>query len=66
MIDEAVRNQGWRLERGKRHYKLYPPDRTMRMVTVSTTPGGRGFRAKVLADMKRSGFMWPPPRKEKR
>lgn len=63
---EAAEDQGWTVERTKRGaYKLVPPDVTKQIVFIHQTPSEvRAIRNKI-AEMKRSGLIWPPPKKGK-
>src|SRR5262245_34306524 len=54
-ILNKIEVQGWRIERDKRHYKCYPPDKTKRMVTIQTTPSGPRWKANLIAHLRRSG-----------
>jgi hypothetical protein len=68
VAQELVKNQGWgyKLPTGGGYPKLYPPDKTQPMIPVPKTPSPhkRSF-ANFLAQVKRSGGIWPvPPRKE--
>ena len=51
----AARRQGWRIRRG-RHWRLFPPDRSLPAVTVSSTPSEWRSLANTLADLRRSGL----------
>lgn len=63
---ELVANQGWRYDAGRGrggHPMLFPPDRSLRPLSVPTTPGGgeRGFKNWV-AQVRQRGGVWPPRR----
>ncbi len=63
VLEELLR-QGWRVERGgSGHWKCWPPDKTKRMVVVSSTPSDQGAIRKIIHDLRRSGFRWPPEQK---
>jgi hypothetical protein len=53
---DLVENQGWRYEAGKRHAKLYPPDTTMDIVVVPSTPSSdpRAFK-NFISKVRQSG-----------
>lgn len=54
-IIRDIRQQGWRVERGSRHYRAYPPDGG-RMLTISVTQGDRHRGIDNLkADLRREG-----------
>lgn len=57
-ILDALRRQGWRIERG-RHVRAVPPDPTKAIVFTATTPSDYRGTANWLRDLKRSGFIWP-------
>lgn len=60
---ELVDNQGWRYERGRSgHPKLYSPDRTKSPVVLSGTPGDRRDFRNTVAEIRRRGGVWPPPK----
>jgi len=63
VVDELKR-QGWRVEpTNGSHLKAFPPDPRKQMVLI----GGSGTRAmkNTIAQLRRSGFKWPPPAKER-
>ncbi len=60
LILKALREQGWRIEHGKGHVKAFPPDPTKPMVTLPSTPGGGRWKQNAIAQLRRSGFRWPP------
>lgn len=60
-IVDAAKCQGWTLERTTRHLRLRPPDRDQRMVLTSHRSSDRFTRKYFLAEMRRSGLIWPPP-----
>lgn len=58
ILDE-LRRQGWRVVLGA-HVKAYPPDESKPMVAMSSTPSDvRGLKNNI-AQLRRSGFEWPP------
>lgn len=57
-VAEAER-QGWRCElRRGGHWLCLAPD-GLGKVTIAGTPGDRRWKAKTIARMRRSGFVWP-------
>jgi predicted RNA binding protein YcfA (HicA-like mRNA interferase family) len=54
-IIEKLESQGWRIERDRKHYKAFPPDRTKQMVTIPTTPSGSRWRPNLISQLRRSG-----------
>jgi len=59
-----LRRQGWTVERTERgHYKAYPPDPAQKMVTFAGGLSGDHRTVKnAVAQLRRSGFQWPPPK----
>jgi hypothetical protein len=57
----AARAQGWRVERTKRHIRLVPADKTRPAVVGAATPSDRRARRNFIADLRRSGLIWPWP-----
>jgi hypothetical protein len=51
----AAQAQGWRVEFGGGHFKLYAPDGVGR-VTISGTSSDRRALANAIAQMRRHGF----------
>lgn len=61
-IRKALESQGWRIEARKGgHDMAYPPDRTRPGVALPGTPGGARWLPNLVAQLRRSGFVWPPP-----
>lgn len=59
-IEQAAREQGWRVERTtKGHIRFVPPDATMPMVIASGTPSDQRSIKNLIAQLRRSGFIWP-------
>lgn len=56
LIKEAE-EQGFILERGKKSYKLYPPDKTKDIVVVALTPSDNNLYWKLRRLLKKSGFI---------
>lgn len=57
-VQEIIRElerQGWRVERGKGHYKAFPPDKKKSMVTIPTTPSGGRWRQNLISQLRASG-----------
>jgi hypothetical protein len=53
----AAQAQGWRVEIGRGHFKLYAPDGIGR-VTISGTPSDRRAFANTIAYTRRHGVEW--------
>lgn len=62
-IRKALVNQGWRIDPRKGgHDMAFPPDPTKRPVPLPGTPGeGRAIK-NLIAKLRQSGFVWPPPK----
>lgn len=62
-IRKALIEQQWRIEPGRRgnHDMAYPPDRTKPGVPLPGTPGGPRWQQNLIAQLRRSGFIWPWP-----
>lgn len=58
-IIKAAERQGWRVERTKAGYLLYPPDRRLGPVAVHRTPSDRRAVRNFRAEMVKRGFRWP-------
>lgn len=65
---EAALAQGWRKEKSRKGYMLYPPDLSKRPVAVHRTPSDRRALKNHIAEMRRQGFIWPwtEPRRQGR
>lgn len=61
-IQKAAREQGWRVERTRSgHWRFVPQDPSKPIVHAAGTPSDvRGIR-NLLADLRRSGLVWPWP-----
>lgn len=58
-IRRALIEQGWRLVvTGKGHTMAYPPDKTKPGVLLPSTPGGGRWLPNLVAQLRRSGFVW--------
>jgi hypothetical protein len=63
VITELER-QGWEVERTSQgHWRARPSDKTKQLVHFSTSDDRHSLK-NVLADLRRSGFEWPPPSKK--
>lgn len=63
-IQGAALEQGWRVEKIKKGVRLVPPDPSKPMVVIHRTPSDHRALKNTIAQMRRSGFVWPwPPRK---
>lgn len=59
-IVAALDDQGWHIERKGGKRMAYPPDRSKSPVLLPDTPGGGRWRQNLIAQLRRSGFVWPP------
>jgi hypothetical protein len=49
-------SQGFRLQRGPKSYKLIPPDKSLPIVVVSSTPSDGNLYWELRRQLKKSGF----------
>jgi hypothetical protein len=56
VVAEA-RRQGWRVEHGGRHWKLYAPDGVTIEIVATTPRRASGVEASIRR-MRRAGFVW--------
>jgi hypothetical protein len=54
-ILREIEKQGFRVERGTKHMKIWPPNKAMPMITAPTSPGGGRGLANLKAQLRRSG-----------
>lgn len=57
----AAEQQGWEVRPKKKGFMLVPADKTKNMVMVHRTPSDNRALNNILAEMRRSGFVWPWP-----
>lgn len=58
---QALRAQGWRVDRtARRHLRARPPGRDRPIVITGGTPSDCRALANWIAQLRRSGFEWPP------
>jgi hypothetical protein len=61
-LERAAREQGWQTGRTRKgHRRWVPPDPSMPIVIGSGTPGDHRAMRNFLAQLRRSGFIWPWP-----
>jgi predicted RNA binding protein YcfA (HicA-like mRNA interferase family) len=59
----AAEDQGWEVTRTKKgHLQFIPPDPTRPMVHGSGTPSDWRSLKNLIAQLRRSGLVWPPKR----
>lgn len=67
-ILSELRDQGFGVERIDNRYKVAPPDKTKPLVffnaDAASTRDSRTLK-NILSELRRSGFVWPPPEKTK-
>ena len=56
---EAAKAQGFREERDKKAFKLYPPDRTKPIIVMSSTPSDGNYYWELMRQLKKRGFVEP-------
>lgn len=58
----ALTAQGFDVRRtGSGHYRVRPPDSTKALVTFAESSTSERAYKNAVADLRRSGFIWPPP-----
>lgn len=64
-IHRALDEQQWTIRPGRKgkHDMAFPPDPSMPAVTLPGTPGGGRWLPNLIAQLRRSGFIWPWPPK---
>jgi hypothetical protein len=63
-IIEELPRQGWVVEMTARgHYRAIPPNKELEMVHFSTSEDHHALR-NIIRDLRRRGFVWPPPNKK--
>lgn len=66
-IKKAAERQGWQVRQTKKgHWQFIPPDEDQDIVIAPGTPSDWRSIHNFLADMKRSGLVWPEPRRDKK
>jgi hypothetical protein len=61
-LEKAAREQGWETGKTRKgHHRWVPPDPAQPIVIGSGTPGDRRAIKNFLAQLRRSGFIWPWP-----
>ena len=58
LMIEACVKQGWRVHKGRKHWRLYPVDPTMPPATLSVSPNGAAIR-NARADLRKRGAILP-------
>jgi hypothetical protein len=53
-ILKEAEDRGWRVERGKRYYKIYCPCPEMHKKSVHLTPSDPGYRRNLLGQLGRA------------
>lgn len=59
----AAKAQGWTRRDTKKGFFLVPPDPTKPLVQIHRTPSDHRALKNTLAQMRRSGLVWPWPPK---
>lgn len=58
-IRKELEAQGWQIkDRKGGHAMAYPPDKSKQPVLLPSTPSGPRWRENLLAQLRRSGFVW--------
>jgi hypothetical protein len=58
-VEDALIEQGWRIEQRGGHKIAYSPDGTTRPIPISTSPSDRRAFENLVHQLKRGGFIWP-------
>lgn len=62
-VIRALEIQGWRVAKtGQGHYRAAPPNEAAQVVHFGTSSDHRALK-NTIAQLRRSGFVWPPPRR---
>lgn len=62
-VIRALEIQGWRVAKtGQGHYRAAPPDSAKAVCHFSTSSEPRAFK-NTIAQLRRNGLIWPPPRR---
>lgn len=51
-----LERKGWRVEKRKEYWLLFPPDRSTTPARMSGTPSSQRTWSNLLADLKRKGY----------
>jgi hypothetical protein len=54
-----LRERGWRIEMGSKHYKIYPPDRSKRGMALPCSPSDRRAVYNMLTEIRARGTELP-------
>lgn len=55
LLDSAVQ-QGFRLERDRKAFKLYPPNRMFSVIVISSTPSDGNYYWELRRQLKKAGY----------
>lgn len=58
---KAAKKQGWKVEDTTNGVRLTPPDTTKPAVEIHNTNSDHRWVANTIAQLRRSGLIWPPP-----
>ncbi|HEY8342498.1 MAG TPA: hypothetical protein VIK75_05795 [Calditerricola sp.] len=56
----ALRRQGFRVEEGRKHLKVYPPVPGAKPYPLPKTPSDRRWLKNAISHLRKYGFEWPP------
>jgi hypothetical protein len=60
IVRALTTSQGWRYSnKGAGHPKLWPPDPSMLMIPVPTTPSDQRGLRNFISQVRRAGGIWP-------
>ncbi len=52
----AAEKQGFRLERDKKAFKLYPPNKLFSVIVISSTPSDSNYFCELRRQLKKAGY----------
>lgn len=55
---KKLKEQGWEINPSKKGWMVVPPDKSKPMVTIHGTPSDNRSWKNMIAQLKRSGFIW--------
>jgi len=54
---KRLEQQGWRVERRKKHWLAFPPEKERSPVRLATTPSSSSTWRNQVAELKRRGYL---------
>ncbi len=56
-LRSRLKAQGWRVEKRKEYWLLFPPDESVAPARMAGTPSSQRSWRNLLADLKRKGYL---------